>query len=511
MDKLLEQLIGHARAIWLRRFWGLGAAWLVAVIGLAVALLLPPQYEATAQVYVDTESVLKPLMQGLAIQPNVDQQVDVLSRTLLSRPNMERLVHSAQLDGGASDDAARNLIIERVARTLQFAAVRDARGQRTNLFTLSYRSADPASAKRVIESLLAIFVESGLTNKRRDTDKARQFLDRQIEEYEQVLTEAERRLKQFKLQNFEHLGSAQDSVGGMLTLDTEIDKARTELRAAEQRRDAVRRQLDSEVPLFVSQQVDSRREILQRNLDELRMKYTEEHPDVVNARNLLEDFDQQRLATMQGRPGADGRIPGGASGQPNIAYQQLKVSLAEAEGNVAELRSRLRGLEERYSRVRSSAKLKPELEEQLAQLNREYQVQKTNFEQLVARRESAKLTGELDESAGVDFRVIDPPRVSDTPVAPDRLRIVLIVFALSAAAGVAVSYAASQMFPTVSSARELAALAHRPVLGSIAYQVTSSVSIGRTRRNVMFAGALTGLGALFGVAMALVLLVGRLG
>jgi uncharacterized protein involved in exopolysaccharide biosynthesis len=194
-----------------------------------------------------------------------------------------------------------------------------------------------------------------------------------------------------------------------------------------------------------------------------------------------------------------------------VAYQQLKVTLAEAEGNVAELRTRLAGLENRYNRARSSAKLKPELEEQLAQLNREYQVQKANFEQLVARRESAKLTGQLDESAAVDFRVVDPPRVSPGPVAPDRLKLILVVLVLSCAAGIGTSYAASQMFPTLSSVRDLYAVAQRPVLGAIALQVTPGAQRERRRARFLFAGAVTGLGALFGGALALILLVGRLG
>src|SRR5688572_4268602 len=171
MDQLLDQLIGYLRGIWLRRYWGLAAAWVAAVAGLSYALLVPSQYEANAQVYVDTESVLKPLMQGLVIQPNVDQQVDILSRTLLSRLNVERLVHMAELDAGIKDEAQRSDLIERIARTVQVTAVKDARGQRTNLFFLSYRDTDPRNAKHVVESLLAIFVESGLTSKRRDTGK----------------------------------------------------------------------------------------------------------------------------------------------------------------------------------------------------------------------------------------------------------------------------------------------------------------------------------------------------
>jgi polysaccharide chain length determinant protein (PEP-CTERM system associated) len=493
MDELLDQFTRHLRAIWLRRFWGLGAAWVAAAIGLAYAVLVPAQYEATARVYVDTESVLKPLMVGLAVQPNVQQQVEILGRTLLSRPNIERLIQAAELDKEVTTQKQRSALVDRVYKKIEVT------GAKSDLFSLSYRDPDPAKAKRAIEALLSIFVESGLTSKRRDTDKARQFLDEQIREYEAVLGQAERRLKDFKLQNFENLGTAQDSVGSMVTLDTEIQKARNELRAAEQRRDAVRRQLDSEKPLHLTERVDSRRDALQRNLDELLLKYTDDHPDVQNARRLLADLDEQRRAALASK----GEASSGPVGQPNIAYQQLKVSLADAEGNVAEMRSRLSGLEERYNKVRSSARLKPELEEQLAQLNREYQVQKNNFEQLVARRESAKLTGQLDESAAVDFRVIDPPRVSSEPVEPSRPRLLLSVFVLSLAAGVAVSYLVSQLSPTMSTVNEVRDTAQRPVLGAISFQLTDSALQQRRRGYLLFAGGVVGLLATFATSIVL--------
>src|SRR5262245_54931237 len=98
MDTMLEQLLDYLRGMWRRRFIGLAVAWLIAIGGVVAILMMPDQYEATARMYVDTQTVLKPLMTGLAVQPDVDQQVGMLSRTLLSRPNMEKLVRMADLD-----------------------------------------------------------------------------------------------------------------------------------------------------------------------------------------------------------------------------------------------------------------------------------------------------------------------------------------------------------------------------------------------------------------------------
>ena len=203
--------------------------------------LFPLKYEASARVFVDTDSVLKPLMAGLAVQPNVDQQVAMLTGTLLSRPNVERLIELADLDPKGKTGKDQSALVQRVTRAVQLTG-----STRDNLFSLSYRDTDPARAKRTVESLLSMFVESGLSNKRRDTDNARAFLDAQIKQYETVLDEAERRLKDFKLQNLDHLADSQDQVGNMLAVDREIEKARTELRAAEQRRDVLRKQLEGE-------------------------------------------------------------------------------------------------------------------------------------------------------------------------------------------------------------------------------------------------------------------------
>src|SRR5690242_77649 len=112
MDALLEQLSQYLRGVWLRRFWGLAVAWLVAVVGLAYALLTPSLYEASARVFVDTQSVLKPLMAGLAVQPNNEQQVKMLADTLLSRPNIEKLVGMAGLDLQLRSDQERSKAIE---------------------------------------------------------------------------------------------------------------------------------------------------------------------------------------------------------------------------------------------------------------------------------------------------------------------------------------------------------------------------------------------------------------
>src|SRR5690348_16913599 len=98
MQELFEQVIGFLRSMWHRRCIGLASAWISGINGVALVYRIPEKFEASARVYVDTESLLRPLLAGLAIQPNLDQQVALMSRTLISRPNVEKLVRMADLD-----------------------------------------------------------------------------------------------------------------------------------------------------------------------------------------------------------------------------------------------------------------------------------------------------------------------------------------------------------------------------------------------------------------------------
>lgn len=526
MHYMVEQFLDYARATWQRRFIGLTVAWLAAFGTIVAIVLTPDKYEASARLFVDTQSVLKPLMSGLAVQPNVDQQVRMLSRTLLSRPNMERLVRMADLDLEAKTPQQRDAVIDGLIGNIKVEG-----SPRDNLYVIKYRSSQPASARRVVDSLLSIFVESGLGDKRRDTEKAQQFIDAQIKEYEARLQEAERRVKDFKLNNLSTMAGGQDAVSTMVAMEDQIGRARMDLRAAEQSRDALQRELAGEEPVFLpdpnwsapssnnealSTELDQRIDALKRNLDELLRRYTEQHPDVTGTRRVLAELEQQRQERLEAlkkaiaadkAEGAKSAVPGV---ERNPVYQQLKLSLAESEANVAALRGRLSELEARYDKVRSTARMRPELEEQMVQLNRDYQVQKSQYDSLLARRESASMTSELEQAASLaDFRVIDPPRVSPKPVAPNRVLLLPAALVVSLGAGVFAAFAYGQVFPTYYTARGLRRVTQRPVLGAVTLQDTPESKRRKRVRSFAFTSALAGLVGLFGSAWIVLLLMSR--
>ena len=211
-----------------------------------------------------------------------------------------------------------------------------------------------------------------------------------------------------------------DRLGDIATM---LEKSRLELREAENSRDALRRQIVGEEPVLLPEspgadasislpEIDGRIDAQKRNLDTLLQKYTDKHPDVIGTRRLIKDLEEQKREEIISRRKFAQANPGaGISNNP--AFQQLKVSLGEAEASVASLRTRVAEYESRYKRTKEMMKSMPQLEAEFTQLNRDYEIHKKNYEQLVTRRESAELTGDLESAGGgADFRLIDPPRVS---------------------------------------------------------------------------------------------------
>ena len=474
MEEILRQATTILRATWKHRRLGMLGAWLFGAIAAGIIVSIPDRYEASARISLDTQSILKPLMSGLAVQPNVEQQVMMLSRTLISRPNVEKVVRMADMDLGVQSKAAREALIENLTKTLEIKST-----NRDNIYTISYRNTDPAVAQKVVQSLLSIFVESSLGDKRQDSDAARKFIDEQIRHSENKLREAENRLKEFKLRNVEF--ETADGKGSMERLGdiaALLQKSRLELREAENSRDALRRQIVGDEPVLLPEspgadasislpEIDGRIEAQKRNLDTLLQKYTDKHPDVIGTRRLIQDLEEQKRKEILARRQFAAANPGaGISNNP--VYQQLKVSLGEAEANVASLRTRVAEYESRYKRTKEFMKFQPQLETELVQLNRDYEIHKKNYEQLATRRESAELTGDLESVAGIaDFRVIDPPRASSRPVAPNRLLLLPLGLLIAIAGGFLAALAASQLRPVFFDGKSLRDQTGLPVLGIV--------------------------------------------
>jgi polysaccharide chain length determinant protein (PEP-CTERM system associated) len=489
VNQQFEKIQSLLRSAWRNRWQGLLAAWVVGAIGAVVIYAIPERYEASARIYVDTQTVLKPLMRDLAVQPDVELQVSMLARTLISRKNVETVIANLDFQSEMAASGGHDGLVDGLTKAIRLEV------QGRNLYRITYKDVNPQRAEKLVANFVALFVDTGVGESRKDTEDARKFIDEQIKTYEAKLSESENRLKEFKMRNFGYAvgGAKGDQFGQMSTISEEVRKLRVDLRAAEQSRDSLRQQLASENPILSGpteaalaaaqrpSEIESRLEVQQRQLDELLRRFTENHPDVIAARRLITQLEGMRRQEIENKRAAE--LAASKSNAPsNPVYQKIKISLAEAEAQVAALRARANDQQGRLDELRGAAIKVPKLEAELAQLNRDYDIVRKNYEQLVARRESAAISGKVDESAQLAvFRVVEPPRVAGKPSFPNRMTLIPLLLAAALAAGATVAAGLGQLIPTFDDLRTLREASKRPVLGSISKVGAGAVGLNGER------------------------------
>jgi len=479
MTSIYDQIVTMLYMVWRKRWYGLAAMWLVCLVGWGIVAAIPNQYEATARVFVDTNTVL-PRLVG-TVNANIYRQVDIVRRTLVSRPNLEKVIRRSDLDLTVQDEAGMERLIADMMKNI---SVREQGG---DLFTLSYTSGNPdltdaqnaAVAKRVVTNLINIFVEGNMEGSRESYNETRQFIDRQLQEYEKQLEEAEMRRAEFQRQ---YMGLLPNDVNYSQRLES-VQRNLRDMDFKIQQAQSARRALASQLasvpptisgmpttggaPRFDPSTTLGRIEVLERQItDSLARGYTEKHPDIVSARETIARLRQQHAEEQQAAGGGGG---GAGSGISNPVYVDLRSRLFDRDAEIATLQAQRAQYQQELSELQSRAETLPGIEAERAKLNRDYNVIKAKYEELLKSREETRVASDLESKTDkVQFRIVDPPQVPSKPVAPNRPLLLAGVLAAGLGVGVGLAFLMSQIhtvFVTVSSLRN--AFANVPVLGAI--------------------------------------------
>jgi polysaccharide chain length determinant protein (PEP-CTERM system associated) len=494
MHELLEQALRYARGIWRFRWPALAVMWLVCLVGWTMVMRMPDQYQASARIHIDTQSVLQPLLRGIAISTDSRRSIDLMTRTLLSRPNLEKLARMTDLDITATTPGAKEALLDSLGRGVRI--VKTDRGE--DLYSISYRSDNRELARKVVQSIITIWTESALGEGRLDTQMAQRFIDEQIREYEQRLTLAEQRLADFKRQNVGLMpGSGQDYYARLQTALGELEQAKLALQEIQNRYRAQQRQIadlqqseDVSMSLFpefgggFASSVDMRIQNIQAQMDEMLLRYTEKHPDVIEMRRLIESLEEQRREEQR----LQAEMAPSSTSNPML--QQMRMMLAETESQTASMNVRVDEYQRRVDQLKGLVDTVPQVEAELQRLNRDYEVTKNNFNQLLQRRESASISERADvRGDGTKFRVIDPPRVPLSPSGPDRLLFMSIVMLASLGIGAGVAFLLSLVRPTFDDTKLMKDVTGLPVLGVISMVRTDEYLAKRRMAIVAFTSA----------------------
>lgn len=497
MHEILNTVVSVLRGVIRFRWIALGVAFAGIVVSAAAVSKLPDKYEARARVFVDSNRVLQPLLKGLTVQPDVDERVRLMSRTLMSRPNMEKLVQMADIGVYATTDYQKELQLNRLQKEVRLSGER----RNASLYTVRYTNENPDIARRVVQALITVFIESTIGDKRQDSESAQEFLGQQIRLYERRLAEAESRLSQFKRDN---VGKMPSEAGGyyqrLSASNDQLRNAKLQLGEVENRIVSLRQRLVSEPRTissglagesFVASPLDIQLAQQRQELSGLLLRYTDRHPKIAQLRSSISD-----LEAIKDQGGSDGFAQTVSSQVvANPVYQEVVKLLAEAEAEAAGLEVRVDAFGRQVDQLNETVGSIPKVEQQLAQLNRDYAVIKGQYEELLERRESARLSEEVEQNVDdVKFRVIDPPFVPSQPSSPNKKLLTLAGIVASIGGAIALAWAISMVRPVFYDSSSVSAKTGLPMLGSVSNQ--STVSSRQIGLNIAFLSMIGLLGLL---------------
>lgn len=505
------------RGVWRHRWLGLWVAWGVCAVGWATVLLLPNKYESSARVYVDTRTPLRRVIDSrIGVEQDVTSEIDMVRQAMLSRPQLEKVARLANLDTKVRSPGDMDPVIDGLRAGIKID--RDAgrladpsRDTGSALYTITYRNPDRAKSLKVVSTLLDSFVEDTLGNKRSGSDVAQSFLRGQLKDYQRRLSEAEGALAEFRKKNF---GMIPGGAGDFFTrLDREsvgLQDKQTQLAVAYSRQSQLRRQLSGTrtyipgtsaagggagAPSDLSVRVQE----AEAKLEDLLLRYTDKHPEVVALRSTIVELrarEKQEMRDIDRGGSGSGAI---RSLNANPVYQNIQLQLNQVDVEIASLHGAIAQHQREIANLKRMVDTAPEVERELARLNRDYGVTKTQYESLLQRFEQTKVSDDAQQTGIVKFEVLDPPLATTAPVWPDRPLLMAGVLLGGVLIGAAVAFILSLLIPTFTNVRNLSTITGVNVLGQVSHfpQEAADLAVAADRRRfVMLSAGLAAAGVL---------------
>ncbi|HEV2702995.1 MAG TPA: XrtA system polysaccharide chain length determinant [Steroidobacteraceae bacterium] len=511
MNPSLQQLFDQFIGAWRFRWRAVAATIVAAFVGWGIVFSMPDRYQAETQVLVDTRTALKPALQGLTNDQDVTVQLSYVQQSLLVDPQLCKIVNAAgMLPGCTADPGAAQAPLAQIRKRIQMSVqnIDDRNGPYGSAgatFDISYQDEDRTRALKVVDVLLGTLINETLGGKRQGSAHAQEFLESQLKDYEKRLKVSEDKLAAFKSQ---HLGLLPNDDGGyfaqMQKENQAVADARINLLMAQNRRATLEGQLHGNAAVLASSGVqatngggstptDTVTEIAlaQANLDQLLLKFTDRHPDVIAARAALASLKARRAAEITSLRNGDAAAAAATGASSNPVFQSIQLALNKTDVDIADMRTQLEEHETKARDLRQLVDSAPQVEAQYAQLARDYDVNKAQYTALLSSYDKSKLGQRADDAGSVRFQIVQPPSVSFKPVSPKRTGLLAEVLLAALAIGVAVAYALDQSDPVLGSAKAVAQQTGLTVLAEVgaAFPTVSDASWRRELRQVSIAMA----------------------
>jgi protein tyrosine kinase modulator len=386
----------------------------------------PKGYVSSTTIHVDEKKIIEPLMEGAAVATGVADRARIARDVIFGRKIMNQILdYAGWMKSNPSPEEQEKIIEKIIHQTTITSSGKD-------VINIKYRDDNPERAFKTTQKFAELFISESLAAKSAESRAAFDFIDNQTEQYHQKLVKAEEQLKEFRSANIEAIpGSDADISARLSTLRAKIDTTTQDLKEAEVKANSLEKQLsgEAEIATVLSREGQYRARIaeLHSRLETLRLSYHDTYPDIIQINNQIHDLEEAIAEDRRQREAAKeaGKVKIDENVINNPMYQGLRSELSKTQviidtlnARIAETKRELREELDRGKRVHGG-------EATLAELTRDYTVNRDIYQDLLKRRENARVSMNMDmDKQGLNIKILEPATL---PLAPTGLRFIHFV------------------------------------------------------------------------------------
>ncbi|MDX1666713.1 MAG: GNVR domain-containing protein [Saprospiraceae bacterium] len=419
MNDSIKQIGKYAYCVYRYKYIFLAVSLLVMTAVGVYTHFLPKLYKAETTVFIE-KNVIDELVEGIAITPSLSNRIKQLKLVMLSRDLVTRTLEDIEADIFVKSEEKQQAYITNLIDRINVKIGRD------NYFRVSLVDQDPVFAQQFINKLVGKYVEQSISSTRDETYGANRFLEEQLLIFKDKLINAQDKIINFR--NQQGILFSTDETGTineLRKLMSEIEEISMVEESLKAKKRELSYQLSKTQPTTstISEGETTNRLVsMQRRLENLRLRYTENYPEVMQLKQeiaelqkRLEDPNQVEAATQTTRMTS-----------ANPIYQKLQEQLIDIEAELSSLATKKMKLERAVAKREQELKDVPEAKKELNILIQDRDSIKKVYESLLARMGQSEVSKQMEiGNKTATFRVIDPALLPTKPISPDMLKMLL--------------------------------------------------------------------------------------
>jgi len=470
-----------------------------------VSWLIPSTYRSGTLILIEQPSVPEKYVVSNVDTDLVQHQLDSITEQILSRTRLLKIIDSLGLYPEERKHESPDDLVEKMSKDIDIQ-LSHGDDQKLSAFNIYYANRDPKMAQAATAELANLFITENLEQRQERSENTTKFLEDQLEQARTKLEAQEAKMRVFK---DEHLGElptqTQSNLQILAGLQNEIQANEDALNRAKQQNTY----LESLISQYKAidratkpgtvgpaglAEIDKELDQLKAQLVDLTSHYTDKHPDVRKTKEQIartERIREQIVADMD-KPGNDPTPVTVApksidlKSAPLLELEsQLKANRVEIANHEAEIKDEQNKINQYQARLNMA----PVMEQRFADITRDYDQSKTDYESLLAKKNQSEMSTHLEKTQqGEHFRMLDPPNFPIRPYKPNRLMLCGAGFAVGLVLGGGFAFGKEKLSGKIYGEREIKKLVPFEVIAEIP-PIESLKEQSSHRRSAWFAGA----------------------